>query len=81
MEVENDASIVLPTQKAVLELAQSGHELPLDYDVIPRLDFYERAKQAYAIVHVLEDQPYSCFILKKGVVFPAGVSRSALAAG
>jgi L-fucose mutarotase len=81
MEVENDPAIVLPTQKAVLELAQAGHELPIDFAVIPRFEFYERAKNVYAIVHVLEEQPYSCFILQKGVVFPPGVSRSTLAAG
>jgi L-fucose mutarotase len=41
----------------------------LEYGVIPRLDFYQRAAAACAVVHTLEDQPYGCFILHKGVIF------------
>ncbi len=52
--------------------AASGSESEgrsLEYGVIPRLDFYRRASAAYAVVHTLEDQPYGCFILHKGVIF------------
>ena len=45
------------------------HPLPLDYAVVPRLDFYERAKNVFAVVHTLDSRPYGCFILQKGVVF------------
>jgi L-fucose mutarotase len=34
------------------------------------MSFYERAKGVFAVVHTLEDQPYGCFILHKGVIFP-----------
>jgi L-fucose mutarotase len=37
--------------------------------VVPRLDFYERAKNVFAVVHTLDSRPYGCFILQKGVVF------------
>lgn len=69
MEVNDDESIVTENQAALLELARAGHDKPLEYGVIRRLDFYERARQAYAVVHTLESQPYGCFILQKGVVF------------
>jgi L-fucose mutarotase len=69
MEVENDPSLVTANQAAVLELARKAHNETLEFGVIPRLDFYERAKGVYAIVHCLEAEPYGCFVLHKGVVF------------
>ena len=36
---------------------------------IPRLEFYERARRAYAVVRTSEDIPYGCYILRKGVIF------------
>ncbi|GAA3877329.1 RbsD/FucU family protein [Leifsonia kafniensis] len=69
MEVDDDPSIVTESQAAVLELARAAHDRPLEFGIIPRLDFYQRAKNAYAIVHILETLPYSCFLLQKGVVF------------
>jgi L-fucose mutarotase len=70
MEVDEDPTIVTPIQETVLELAQRDHASALEYEVIPRLEFYERAKQVFAVVKTLEDQPYACFILIKGVIFP-----------
>ncbi len=35
---------------------------------MPRLEFYERASSAYAVVHTLDAVPYGCFILHKGVI-------------
>jgi L-fucose mutarotase len=70
MEVDGDPSIVAPVQAAVLEVARGQHPEPLEFGVVPRLSFYERAKDAFAVVHTLEDQPYGCFILHKGVIFP-----------
>lgn len=69
MEVEDDPNKTTPLQDELLQLARTSHESDLEYGVIPRLDFYQRAKQAYAVVHTLEDQPYGCFILHKGVIF------------
>ncbi|GAB3119333.1 RbsD/FucU family protein [Glaciibacter psychrotolerans] len=69
MEVDDDPSIVTESQAAVLELAREAHPKPLEFGIVPRLEFYERAKKAYAVVHILETLPYSCFLLQKGVVF------------
>ena len=70
MEVDGDPARTTPQQDAVLELARGAHPLPLEWGVVPRLSFYERARSCYAVVHTLEEQPWGCFILTKGVVFP-----------
>lgn len=69
MEVNDDPAVVTESQEAILEVARSVHERPLDFGVIPRVEFYRRAQSAYAVVHTLESAPYSCFVLQKGVVF------------
>lgn len=69
MEVEDDPVKTTSLQDDVLSLAIESEERELEFGVIPRLDFYQRAKGAYAVVHTLEDQPYGCFILHKGVIF------------
>jgi len=69
MEVEDDPVRTTSLQDDLLSLARTSEGRDLEFGVIPRLDFYERAKAAYAVVHTLEDQPYGCFILHKGVIF------------
>lgn len=69
MEVEDDPVKTTTLQEDLLALARASEGRDLHYGVIPRLDFYERAKRAYAVVHTLESQPYGCFILHKGVIF------------
>lgn len=69
MEVEDDPNKTTSLQDDLLELARKAENRDLEYGIIPRLNFYERAKKAYAVVHTLEDQPYGCFILHKGVIF------------
>jgi len=39
---------------------------------VERFDFYDRAREAYAIVQCSERRPYGCFLLTKGVVGPDG---------
>ena len=70
MEVDGDAARTTPEQDAVLHLARSAHPRPIEWGAVPRLNFYDRARAAYAVVHTLEPQPWGCFILTKGVVFP-----------
>lgn len=73
MEVKEDPALTTPVQDAVLELARRSHGRPLEYGVVPRHDFYRRARDAFAIVQTLEAEPYSCFVLQKGVVYPEGL--------
>lgn len=69
MEVDGDPSLTTSAQDVLLEIAVRAEERPLTFGVVPRLDFYQRAREAYAVVHTLDDQPYACFILRKGVIF------------
>ena len=69
MEVEDDPLRTTATQDELLALASSVEGRDLEYGVVPRLDFYQRARGVYAIVHTLDTVPYGCFILHKGVVF------------
>ena len=56
------------SQSEVLAVAQAAHPRPLEFMTVPRGDFYERARSAFAVVHTLEARPYSCYILQKGVI-------------
>ena len=69
MEVEDDPAKTTPVQVEMLALASSAEGRQLEYGVVPRLDFYGRAKGVYAVVHTLDTVPYGCFILHKGVIF------------
>ena len=69
MEVEDDPVRTTATQDELLSLASAAEGRPLAYSVVPRLDFYQRAREAYAVVHTLDTVPYGCFILHKGVIF------------
>jgi L-fucose mutarotase len=69
MEVDENPVRTTRAQDAVLDLARAAHPRPLEWGIIPRLSFYDRARSAVAVVHTLDDQPWGCFILQKGVVF------------
>ncbi len=71
MEVDDDPTLTTPAQDELLALARRAEGRELEYGVIPRLDFYRRAAEAFAVVHTLDAQPYGCFILHKGVIFDA----------
>ena len=73
MEVKEDPLLSTAVQDGVLELARRSHPRPLELGVVSRYEFYRRAHEAFAIVQTLEAEPYSCFILQKGVVYPEGL--------
>lgn len=69
MEVDDDPALTTVAQDELLRVASLAEGRPLQYGIVPRLDFYSRARDAYAVVHTLDATPYGCFILHKGVVF------------
>jgi L-fucose mutarotase len=69
MEIDDDPIPTSAAQDEVLAVARRTHPGDLEYGVIPRLDFYRRARECSAVVHTLDDRPWGCFILTKGVVF------------
>ena len=47
---------------------QSAGYSSLDFEMIERFDFYERSKQAFAVIQTGEMALYGNLILRKGVV-------------
>ncbi|WP_410500167.1 RbsD/FucU family protein [Chitinibacter sp. S2-10] len=52
----------------ISQLTEQGYALENQIAAVERFAFYERVKQAYAIVLTSELQPYGNFIVKKGVI-------------
>jgi L-fucose mutarotase len=53
---------------AVRQVAEKEWGSPLVYNLVARPDFYTQAQRCSVIFHTLEDAPYSCFFMTKGVV-------------
>jgi L-fucose mutarotase len=70
MEIVGSANEVPPVQQEVQTVidAAEGKHWPLMS--IERFAFYERAKQAYAVIQTGERRFYGCFALRKGVIPP-----------
>lgn len=70
MEIVGDAATIPPVQEqvqAVIDQAEGTHRPMIS---IERFDFYDRAKQSYAVIQTGERRFYGCFILRKGVIAP-----------
>ena len=65
MEVTGDPALVPDVQREVQDLVPGVAMAPVE-----RLAFYERARQAFAVVATGERRFWGCFFLKKGVVPP-----------
>jgi L-fucose mutarotase len=58
-----------PLQRDMLALCEhAGGAVPARCEAVERHAFYERVKQAYAIVQTGELQPYANFLFRKGVL-------------
>ncbi len=68
MQVGDDPATVPKGAKELLDIAIAAEGRPLEFEVIPRMDFYDFASAAFAVVHTLEDEGYNDFLFTKGVV-------------
>ena len=68
MEVVGEPDTILPVMEEV-QAEVSAADGPTMM-TIERFAFYERAKQAYAVIQTGERRFYGCFALRKGVVPP-----------
>jgi L-fucose mutarotase len=73
MEVVGAPDDVTPVQSDFLRLAETVEGRDLSMGALPRHEFYERARSAFAIVATSEERPYGCFLLVKGVIGAAAV--------
>ena len=68
MEVVDEPDTILPVMQEVqAEVTAADGPTMMS---IERFAFYERAKQAYAVIQTSERRFYGCFALRKGVVPP-----------
>ncbi len=68
MEVVDEPDTILPVmEEAQAEVSAVGGPAMMG---IERFAFYERAKQAYAVIQTAERRFYGCFALRKGVIPP-----------
>lgn len=70
MEVVGAPDDILPVMEEVQTQVDAGNGEALPMISIERYAFYERAKQAYAVIQTHERRFYGCFAFRKGVVPP-----------
>ena len=70
MEVVGSPNEILPVQQEVQVEIDAAEGKPWPMIGIERYAFYERAKQAYAVIQTGERRFYGCFALRKGVIPP-----------
>lgn len=70
MEVVDEPATILPVMEEVqAEVTAVGGPTMIS---IERFAFYERSKQAYAVIQTGERRFYGCFAFRKGVIPPDG---------
>jgi L-fucose mutarotase len=68
MEVVGEPDEVPAIQSKFLKTCETFEGRSLSMDSLSRMEFYERAKLAFAVVATSEQRPYGCFLLVKGVL-------------
>jgi L-fucose mutarotase len=70
MEIVDDAIQVPPVQAEVQAAIDAAEGQSRPMVGIERFDFYEMAKNAYAVIQTGERRFYGCFMFRKGVIPP-----------
>jgi L-fucose mutarotase len=68
MEVVPGDTVKTPIWDEYRKILKASGEPFKDFEMIERFAFYERAKDAYAVIATSESALYANIILKKGVV-------------
>jgi L-fucose mutarotase len=72
MQVVGSPDEIPPVQREVQAKIDAANDAPWPMISIERYAFYERAKQAYAVIQTHERRFYGCFAFRKGVIPPEG---------
>ena len=73
MEVVGAPDKIEPVQAEVQAKINAAEGRVREMISIERFDFYDRAREAYAVIQSGERRFYGCFILRKGVIAPDAV--------
>jgi len=68
MEVVGDPQTLPPVQQEVQEIVDRAFGKPLPLVGVERMNFYQRARESFAVVATSERRFYGCFLIKKGVL-------------
>ncbi len=69
MQVVGEPETLLDVHEDFHAACEAAEGAKVRMGSIERHSFYDRARQAFAVVQTTEDRPYGCFLLTKGVVF------------
>ena len=70
MEIVDAPDEVPPVQAEVQTAIDAAEGAPRPMVSVERFDFYDKAREAYAVVQTGERRFYGCFLLRKGVIPP-----------
>jgi L-fucose mutarotase len=70
MEVVGDPGAIPDVQKEVQAEIDCAEGRPRPMIGIERFDFYDRARESFAVIQTGERRFYGCFMLRKGVIGP-----------
>jgi L-fucose mutarotase len=70
MEMVGKPDEIPPVQAAVQKVIDKAEGKSWPMGSVERFDFYDRARDAYAVIVTGETRFYGCFLLKKGVIPP-----------
>ena len=70
MEVVGKPEEIPAVQKEVQKAIDKAEGRKRKMVSVERFDFYDRARQAYAVIQTGERRFYGCFLLRKGVIGP-----------
>ena len=70
MEVVGAPDKIEPVQSEVQAKINAAEGRVREMISIERFDFYDRAREAYAVIQTGERRFYGCFIFRKGVIAP-----------
>lgn len=70
MEVVGKPKEIPPVQKEVQKAIDKAEGRRRPMVSVERFDFYDRAREAYAVIQTGERRFYGCFLFRKGVIPP-----------
>lgn len=68
MEIDGSPEEITVATEGLQKAADEAEGHPVTIASVERFAFYEQAKPAYAFIQTGETVPYSCYLLRKGVV-------------
>jgi L-fucose mutarotase len=68
MQIVGDPDGTVPGFAAMQTVIDKAEGRPIGMGAYERFDFYDAARNAFAIIRTSDPGPYGCFILRKGVI-------------